>query len=72
MSFHKSKKQLVLQKISIKENNQYKKHLENIFTDPNQYFSSTFNGNEVVIGKRHSTQNNVLSFPPPCAPSCFL
>lgn len=63
MSFHKSKKQLVLQKISIKENNQYKKHLENIFTDPNQYFSSTFNGNEVVIGKRHSTQNNVLSFP---------
>ena len=59
----KKKKQLVLQKISLEaqDNEKYKEHLDKIFSDPNQYFSNTFNGNEVVIGKRFS--NKILNIP---------
>ena len=42
----RTKKQLVLQKISIndKANEDYRKHLDQVFSDPNDYFSNTYHG----------------------------
>lgn len=48
----KGMRQLVLQKVSEKEREKFQKDLEAIFFDPNQYFSTTYKGREVVVGKR--------------------
>ena len=55
---YKTRKELVLQKIKIdnEDNSKYKNHLDKVFNDPVNYFTSNFNGNEVIIGKRHSNQ----------------
>ena len=59
MHLHSSpKKQLVLQKISLNDDDKrlYKTHLDKIFSQPEFYFNSTFNDREVVIGKRFTTR----------------
>jgi hypothetical protein len=59
MHLHSSpKKQLVLQKISLNDDDKrlYKTHLDKIFSQPEFYFNSTFNDREVVIGKRFATR----------------
>lgn len=55
---YKMRKELVLQKINLEQedNSKYKNHLDKVFNDPNNYFTNNFNGNEVIIGKRHSNQ----------------
>ena len=47
-------KQLILSKIDLNEHKDMKCHIEKIFTDPNYYFHDEFNGNPVIIGKKHS------------------
>ena len=59
MYIHSSpKKQLVLQKISLNDDDKrlYKTHLDKIFSQPEFYFHNTFNDHEVVIGKRFATR----------------
>ena len=47
-------KQLILDKINLEEHKDKKKYIEQIFTDPNLYFTDEFNGHSVVIGKKNS------------------
>ena len=47
-------KQLILHKINLEEHKDKKKYIEQIFTDPNLYFTDEFNGHSVVIGKKNS------------------
>ena len=58
MYIHSPKKQLVLQKISLNDDDKrlYKTHLDKIFSQPEFYFNNTFNDHEVVIGRRFATR----------------
>ena len=48
------KKQLILEKIKLEENPEYKKFLQTYFNDPSKYFLKAYKNNPIVIGKKYN------------------
>ena len=48
------KKQLILEKIKLEENPEYKKFLQTYFNDPSKYFLKAYKNNPIVIWKKYN------------------
>ena len=48
------KKQLILEKIKLEDNPEYKNFLQTYFNEPSKYFLKVFKNNPIVIGKKYN------------------
>ena len=55
--YHKEKTQLMLEKIKLDDNPEYKNFLQTYFNDPSKYFLKRFNNNPIIVGKKSNTNS---------------
>ena len=55
--YHKEKTQLMLEKIKLEDNPEYKNFLQTYFNDPSKYFLKRFNNNPIIVGKKSNTNS---------------